>query len=238
MVKTFGRAHDNSIVINKPDISSHHAKVTFLGNGNFLVEDLSSANGVFINGHRIQKAHIGYRDELRLSESTPLNLVALFELNAPRPPAQSDKTGSRDFVYEFRELKQIWEDYQRIRLEINNRYQRKSTIVRSLLSLAPLAVWIIFQYTYLNQFEKTDPRYGEWQGSFIYFSVIGGAIGNLVGGLMIPSPQAKLSLLDEEFRVRYVCPNPECRTQLGGVPWLSYHNQGKCFRCQAKYSDY
>ena len=235
MVKTLGRAYDNTIVINKPDISSHHAKISFLGNGNFLVEDTNSANGVFVNGYRVEKANVTLRDEVRLSESTVLNLASLFDIRPQNAPA---KQGSKDFTNEFDGLRQIWEDYQTIRLKINKRYQTSSTIARSLLSLAPLAIWVIFKAAYLDQFKKTEPEfYSDWQGSFIYFSVIGGAIGNLVGGLMIPSPQEKLTALDEEFRVRYVCPNPSCRTQLGSVPWQSYYNQGKCFRCQAKYSD-
>lgn len=243
MEKTFGRANDNSNVIPKPDIGRHHAKITLIGNESFVVEDMDSTNGVYVNGYRIQKATVSLKDEVRLSESTILNLAEIFGISVAKPVAQrptpppAQKVEVKNYTAEFSDLKQVWDDYQKLRIDINKKYQTKSTVIRSILSLAPLAVWITFQHTYLAQFPKTSEDYQSWQGSFIYFSVIGGALGNLIGGLLVESPQAKLSLLDEEFRVRYVCPNNSCRTQLGGVPWQSYYNQGKCFRCQAKYSD-
>lgn len=237
MIKTFGRAYDNTVVINNPDISSRHAKVTLLENGNYFVEDLNSTNGIYVNGYRIQKATITPKDELRLSETSILNLPDIFGQQIQKQPSQQASAGSKNFTAEFVNLKPVWEDYQKIKIDINKKYQRKSTVIRSVLSLAPLAFYTVFQATYLSSLEISDPEHAKWQNSFIYFAGIGGALGNLIGGLMIPSPQEKLTMLDEEFRVRYVCPNPSCRTQLGGVPWLSYYNQGKCFRCQAIYSN-
>jgi FHA domain len=235
MVKTIGRAVDNTIVIPNPDISLHHAKITYLGDDSFLIEDLSSTNGVYVNGYRTLRAKVSVKDEVCLAASAKLNLSTIFSLGQQvkqDPPKQSN-----DYRNDFLKLKQTWGQYQQERIRINNQYQKKSTIVRSILSIAPLGVWVIFQATYLSKFETTDPHYVKWQGSFIYFSVIGGAIGNLVGGLLIAPPMAKLSQLDEEFRITYVCPNPDCRIQLGNIPWQSYYNQGKCLRCQTKYSN-
>ena len=67
------------------------------------------------------------------------------------------------------------------------------------------------------------------------FSTIGTTAAMLLTGSM--SPIEKLMEMDEEFRIKYICPSSECRTQLGNVPWQSYYNQGKCFRCGAKYSN-
>lgn len=49
---TIGRAEDNDIVINDAEISRHHARLTWQGN-NWVIEDLGSSNGTYINGQRI-----------------------------------------------------------------------------------------------------------------------------------------------------------------------------------------
>lgn len=47
-----GRARDNSIVIDASDVSSHHARF-FCDGEKFLVEDLGSTNGTFIDGNQV-----------------------------------------------------------------------------------------------------------------------------------------------------------------------------------------
>jgi predicted component of type VI protein secretion system len=49
---TIGRYADNQIVIDDPMVSRHHARLTWQGN-TFLLEDLESANGVWVNNKRI-----------------------------------------------------------------------------------------------------------------------------------------------------------------------------------------
>ena len=47
-----GRAADNDLVIAHPSISAHHAELHFDGE-QFLLRDLSSSNGTFVNGGRV-----------------------------------------------------------------------------------------------------------------------------------------------------------------------------------------
>ena len=49
-----GRASDNQIVINSDLVSRHHLEIKRETDGNWWAHDLNSANGVFINGKRIQ----------------------------------------------------------------------------------------------------------------------------------------------------------------------------------------
>lgn len=41
----------------------------------------------------------------------------------------------------------------------------------------------------------------------------------------------KMFVLNEEFRIRYVCPN--CKMPLGDFPWETLANQKSCLRCKA-----
>ncbi len=51
-IVTIGRGIDNDVVLDAPQISRHHARIVRTGEG-FLIEDLGSANGTFIDGVRI-----------------------------------------------------------------------------------------------------------------------------------------------------------------------------------------
>jgi len=47
-----GRDSTNGVVINDAEISRKHARLTFQG-GKYVLEDLSSTNGTFVNGQRL-----------------------------------------------------------------------------------------------------------------------------------------------------------------------------------------
>lgn len=232
-VKTIGRGPDNDLRFSNSDISCNHAKVTLLDNGDFLAEDLDSTNGTFVNGYRINKAVISTLDELRLSESTIVNQVELFGLKGLH--SKLVKSDPLDFSDEFNLLRYVWDDFQKTRINIKKKYQKKITLIRAGITLAPLFIWQILQIFYISHLDsvKDIEIIKTWPNKYIIFSVLGSAIGIYATESM--TIDEEISKLDENFRVKYVCPNPDCRTQLGNVPWQSYLNQGRCFTCGAKY---
>ena len=60
---TFGRKPDNDIAIGHPTISGHHGKIRKDGD-RYLLEDLNSTNGTYLNGQRVKSAVLKNRDRI------------------------------------------------------------------------------------------------------------------------------------------------------------------------------
>lgn len=72
-----GRHRDNSIQLMDVGVSSYHARI-YRGPDGYVVEDLKSRNGVWLNGNRVFHAVLKKGDRLRLG-STDLDYTVLFE---------------------------------------------------------------------------------------------------------------------------------------------------------------
>lgn len=51
---TIGKLPDNHIVIDKANVSRHHAKIVLDKGGNFEIVDLQSTNGTYVNGRKVR----------------------------------------------------------------------------------------------------------------------------------------------------------------------------------------
>ena len=77
------RAADNTIVLSDERVSAHHARITFTG-GQWLLDDVGSRNGTFVNDHPIEGPLIVALEDriqlgaatLQLAEKIPLGDVA------------------------------------------------------------------------------------------------------------------------------------------------------------------
>ncbi len=80
---TIGRDSTNAIVINDAEVSRRHARLSFQG-GKYLIEDLGSTNGTFVNNIRLTGPHVLKSGELiSLGEQITLVFEALsFDPNA------------------------------------------------------------------------------------------------------------------------------------------------------------
>ena len=54
---TVGRVQGNDLLLPKGNVSKRHARIVFR-DGRFIVTDLKSTNGSYVNGHRIAQATI------------------------------------------------------------------------------------------------------------------------------------------------------------------------------------
>src|SRR3989339_1442688 len=60
---TIGRKPDNDIVVDNPAVSSHHARIVMQG-ASYMVEDLQSTNGTFLNDKRIINSALHNNDTI------------------------------------------------------------------------------------------------------------------------------------------------------------------------------
>jgi hypothetical protein len=66
---SLGRSQENDIVINDPNVSRRHARISRTDSG-FVVEDLGSTNGTLLDGAPIDRERIEGGDELTFGQST------------------------------------------------------------------------------------------------------------------------------------------------------------------------
>jgi len=68
-----GRAADCDLILDRPDISRHHAELLKIDAATYEVRDLGSTNGTQVNGVPVSSGAVGDGDELRLG-SLPYRL--------------------------------------------------------------------------------------------------------------------------------------------------------------------
>jgi pSer/pThr/pTyr-binding forkhead associated (FHA) protein len=72
-VLTIGREAGNQIVINDAEVSRKHSQLVFQG-GKFVLTDLGSTNGTFVNGQRLAGQHVLQPGEI-ISLGEQINLL-------------------------------------------------------------------------------------------------------------------------------------------------------------------
>lgn len=80
---TFGR-DEGDIVLEDPEVSSTHSQILFVGN-QFVITDLNSTNGTFVNGQRVVRMALNHGDKIKIG-----NVELLFSLLRGQEPAVRD----------------------------------------------------------------------------------------------------------------------------------------------------
>ncbi len=83
-VVSIGRARDNDIVVENLSVSRNHARIR-LENSSYVLTDLNSANGCFVNGVKLTKAELAHDDLISIGKHK-LHF-ALEDTDAPGSPA-------------------------------------------------------------------------------------------------------------------------------------------------------
>lgn len=73
-----GRAIDSSVVLEDPEVSRSHVRITRSDVGAYIIEDLASRNGTQVNGVPIQKQFLSFGDKIQIGPRV-LVLFAAFD---------------------------------------------------------------------------------------------------------------------------------------------------------------
>ena len=84
-----GRFEDNDLSFNNPYISRFHAEVTFDGNA-YVIRDLDSTSGTFVNGEQIKERQLKDGDHIRLGRGRGVELVFRTDAPADHPVTLTD----------------------------------------------------------------------------------------------------------------------------------------------------
>lgn len=66
---TIGRKPENDIIIDNMAVSSHHARILMQG-ANYVIEDLQSTNGTFLNDKKILNSALKHNDNILIGQHT------------------------------------------------------------------------------------------------------------------------------------------------------------------------
>jgi pSer/pThr/pTyr-binding forkhead associated (FHA) protein len=66
---SIGRSPENTVVIDNPAVSNHHARV-FFEEGRLMLQDFGSLNGTFANGQRVKMAQLKTNDTIGIGKHT------------------------------------------------------------------------------------------------------------------------------------------------------------------------
>jgi pSer/pThr/pTyr-binding forkhead associated (FHA) protein len=112
---TVGRTPDNSIVIDNPAVSTHHARIE-ARMGSLTLSDLESLNGTFVNGQRVQSKALKDGDVITIGKHT----ITVDESSHADAPAAREPEPVRElvtvpamaetFVLDTRERRQMIQD--------------------------------------------------------------------------------------------------------------------------------
>ena len=223
-----GRQTDNAIAVPNGKVSSKHAQLIQCTANTYVLVDLDSKNGTFVNGVRITRKVVDKQDTLRLADTeyTLNQLLALLKRDAPEAPknepAKTAPTVEKDtssFTREFAQLQQVHEQYPKLKRDCRNREKMIRTASVLLSSIVGIGAAL-----------------STGGGALPLIQILSSAglsvlIPTLCSTLL--STEEKLEIIDKEFREKYRCPNPACRDPFNGREWESLAQQKTCRRCQA-----
>ena len=214
MIIRIGKASDNDFVVNDPHVSRYHAKLIREGGGCWLLEDLGSTNGTFVNGAQIIKKHVTPSDKIRLGDHYVLNISEALKSN-------------NDYSEEFAALKQIYDDYIQAKVKIQSSNQFKTRLFQSLPFALPGVVGVVIGFL-----GKGSP---ELFGLSLFITICAPTVGIYLGAKQSAKIPQLLQDLTNQFKIDYVC--PKCGTFLAEIPWESLRNRKQCPMpsCKAKW---
>lgn len=214
MIIKIGKASDNDFVVNDPHVSRYHTKLVREEGECWLLEDLGSTNGTFVNGVQIVKKRITPSDTIKLGNDYVLNISEVLKSN-------------NDYTEEFATLKQVYDNYIQAKVKIQSSNQFKTRLFQSFPFALPGVVGVVIGFLGKGSLGLF--------GLSLFITICAPAVGIYLGAKQSAKIPQLLQDLTNQFKIDYVC--PKCGTFLGEIPWESLRNRKQCpmSSCKAKW---
>lgn len=135
-----GRSVDNNLVLKNEKVSSRHCSIKKISDDKYLIEDLGSSNGTFVNGIRVMQSFLDQTDHVCLANYTleTHKIIALLENGVPPKGSLYEDIIRQEQIFdEFSKLKDVYDQYQHAKLKIMKSNNLKSTGIKAGLSFIP-----------------------------------------------------------------------------------------------------
>lgn len=212
MIVNVGKTTENDLVIDNSSVSRNHARLCSDGSSGWILEDLNSTNGTFVNDVQILKKNITPSDRIRFGNSDTYSLNDLLHAN-------------NDYSEEFEKLKDIYKTYTEAKVKIQSSNQLKTRLFQSLPFALPGIIGVTIGFL-----GKGSP---EMFGISLFITILAPTIGIYMGAKQASKVPLQLQTLADSFKINYVC--PKCGAFLGEIPWESLVNKKQCPSCKAKW---
>ncbi len=148
-----GRNNNNTIIIEHGKISREHAEIIKFSENEFLIKDLDTTHGTFVNGNRIKQTQLTDDSKLQLADFELNAKLILSKLNSDDFNKQINYTDLLKQIKiekEIIKLENIYEKYRKDKRKIERGGGLKKTGLRAILALIPFignALGIMFGQT-------------------------------------------------------------------------------------------
>ena len=235
MAVIVGKQGDQRVSITDPHVSRKHCKLTEQPDGSYLLEDLGSSNGTFVDGNQILKTRVTLDTIIQLGPNYK-NSVRVLVGYGPGGGGSGGTGGSGSGTnpeppeFSVLPLQYVWDEYQRELDEI----KEKQKSINMLRSASPV-------FTMGSGALAGLAKYAEW-GNAVFAATTVLTIAGLV--LMVyafikssrdDSDERRKQALDK-FQSHYLCPNPKCGRSLAQSPKILLINK-TCPYCKCKFTE-
>ena len=200
-------------------VSRQHCKLTVNGS-NITIENIRAQNITFVDGNQVFSKSISATSRVQLGKERYLiPLQQILQLAIGTPDGQPIPT------FSLKPLKNVWQEYDDRRMEIQNKAAKSANKQRlqGILSMLGMCIGFI-------------PGIDQTIRIVIIVAALAIAIYFFVKGSMNTTVQQQLHDLDEEYAKKYKCPNPKCGKPFGSIPYRNIEYNKQCLACGCKYT--
>lgn len=182
------------------------------------IKNLKSQNITYVDGHEVESKSIKETSVVQLGyERYSLNLQSVIE-------EMRKIIGPGKEYYPISHLEKIWIEYDEERLKITDGAAQMANKQRlqGLLSLSAMVVGFI-------------PVIDQIVRGIIIVAALAVSVYLFIKSSSDRTVQRKQHDLDDEFRKKYTCPNPNCNHFIGNIPYDVLEQNDGCPYCKCKY---